>query len=322
MQKETIGTLQQLFESEFGLDCKEMEVSKPYDVHESNIAVEGFDEKENKIIFAKVLYAIKKKKQPNYIIKLINKDLYEEPMAGKHFIGIYKHESGKVDYTYVSDLQKGMMVVTRNGLVEIEDVKKVDDDFVYDIETETGNFFSGDILSHNTPMSHAITHTGGFALKYAAATSFRTRKIENLTEGSKIVGIHIHCKNYKNKTAVPFRECEMDLYFKDGFDSTCEYVDFLKEFNEDSRLIPLCYAGNGGVFKSEKYGWSFRGKDNFLEAIKKGQIEGWEEIKKTILEIISNEIEGMENTADPEQEFEQNLTEEKADELDQQEIEQ
>ena len=29
----------------------------------------------------------------------------------------------------------------------------------------------------------------------------------------------------------------------------------------------------------------------------------------------------MENTADPEQEFEQNLTEEKADELDQQEIE-
>lgn len=171
-------------------------------------------------------------------------------------------------------------------------------------------------------MSHAIVHTGGFALKYAAATSFRTRKIENLTEGSKIVGIHIHCKNYKNKTAVPFRECEMDLYFKDGFDSTCEYVDFLKEFNEDSRLIPLCYAGNGGVFKSEKYGWSFRGKDNFLEAIKKGQIEGWEEIKKTILEIISNEIEGMENTADPEQEFEQNLTEEKADELDQQEIEQ
>lgn len=240
-------------------------------------------------------------------------------------------------------------------------IEKCEDSFsILDMQVkDTHTYFSGGILSHNTfgsmakalkefcnrfiPLaseynttfliisqeranlqvaSHAICTTGGFALKYSAATSFRTRKIENLTEGSKIVGIHIHCKNYKNKTAVPFRECEMDLYFKDGFDSTCEYVDFLKEFNEDPRLVPFCYAGNGGVFKSEKYGWSFRGKDNFLEAIKKGQAEGWEEIKKIVLEIISNEIEGMENTADPEQDFEQNMTEEQAEQLTNEEIEQ
>lgn len=165
-------------------------------------------------------------------------------------------------------------------------------------------------------MSHAIQTTGGYTLKYAASTLNRVRKIENLTEGSKITGIHMQVRNMKNKTSVPFRECEMDLYFKDGFDSNCEYVDFLKEFNEDPRLMPLCIAGNGGTFKSEKFGWSYRGKDNFIAAIKNNEVTGWEEIKQTILEIISHEIDGMENTADPEQEKEQNLTQEEAERLD------
>lgn len=156
-------------------------------------------------------------------------------------------------------------------------------------------------------MSHAIQTTGGFALKYCASTLNRVRKIENLTEGSKIVGIHMQVRNYKNKTGIPFRECEMDLYYKGGFDSTTEYVDFLKDFNEDPRLIPLCYAGNGGVYKSEKFNWSFRGKDNFIEAVKNG-LEGWEEIKSTVQEIISHEIEGKENLGDPEQLAEQNIS--------------
>lgn len=162
-------------------------------------------------------------------------------------------------------------------------------------------------------MSHAIATTGGYALKYAASTSMRARKIENLTEGSKIIGIHMQVRNYKNKTGIPFRECEMDLYYKGGFDSTTEYVDFLKDFNEDPRLVPLCYAGNGGVYKSEKFGWSFRGKDNFVEAVKNG-LEGWEEIKEVVKDIISHTIEGRENTGDPEQLEEQNAVQEKVEE--------
>lgn len=158
-------------------------------------------------------------------------------------------------------------------------------------------------------MSHAIQVTGGYALKYAASTSMRTRKIENLTEGSKIVGIHMQVRNYKNKTGIPFRECEMDLYYKGGFDSTTEYIDFLKDFNEDERLKPLCYAGNGGVYKSEKFGWSYRGKDNFVEAVKNG-LEGWDEIKAAVENIITNPIAGKENVGDPEQLEEQNQIEE------------
>lgn len=160
-------------------------------------------------------------------------------------------------------------------------------------------------------LSRAIATTGGYALKFAAATTFRARKIENLTEGSKIVGIHMQVRNYKNKTGVPFRECEMDLYYKGGFDSTTEYVDFLKDFNEDPRLKNLCYAGNGGVFKSEKFGWSYRGKDNFIEAVK-GGLEGWDEIKAAVIDIISHEIDGKEFTGDEDQIAEQDMTKEQA----------
>lgn len=313
--QEINGTMEELF-SEFGLDCETMNVNSPYNVSEADLEIKAFDEQKNKIVWAKILYAIKKEKQSSFRIKLKNRKDFEMPMAGNHFIAIYRHENGKVDYTYIKDLFVGMKLVTIDGYDEVEKIEKLEDDFVYDITTETGNYYSNGILSHNTMMSHAIATTGGYALKYVASTLNRVRKIENLTEGSKITGIHMQVRNMKNKTSVPFRDCEMDLYFKDGFDSNCEYVDFLKEFSEDPRLMSLCVAGNGGTFKSEKFGWSYRGKDNFIAAIKNNEVTGWEEIKQTVQNIISHEIEGMENTADPEQEKEQNLTQEEAERLD------
>lgn len=218
------------------------------------------------------------------------------------------YDANKKDYVKLKDAVE-LSLLTRagdtiNAVIVNTRVKAP----IVDISVDGNeNYFSNGVLSHNT---------GGYTLKYAASTLNRVRKIENLTEGSKITGIHMQVRNMKNKTSVPFRECEMDLYFKDGFDSNCEYVDFLKEFNEDPRLMPLCIAGNGGTFKSEKFGWSYRGKDNFIAAIKNNEVTGWEEIKQTILEIISHEIDGMENTADPEQEKEQNLTQEEAERLD------
>lgn len=217
------------------------------------------------------------------------------------------YDANKKDYVKLKDVVE-LSLLTRagdtiNAVIVNTRVKAP----IVDISVDGNeNYFSNGVLSHNT---------GGYTLKYAASTLNRVRKIENLTEGSKITGIHMQVRNMKNKTSVPFRECEMDLYFKDGFDSNCEYVDFLKEFNEDPRLMPLCIAGNGGTFKSEKFGWSYRGKDNFIAAIKNNEVTGWEEIKQTILEIISHEIDGMENTADPEQEKEQNLTQEEAERL-------
>lgn|SRR5574344_76177 len=149
-------------------------------------------------------------------------------------------------------------------------------------------------------MSHAIQTTGGYALKYAASTMNRVKKIESLKEGSKEVGIHMNVRNYKNKTGIPWRECDMDLYFKGGFDSTCEYVDFIKDLCADSRLAPLCTAGAGGTFKSEKFQFSIRGRDNMIDWAKKDH-PGWEEIKKVINEIISGNNNMDENRVNPDE---------------------
>ena len=138
-------------------------------------------------------------------------------------------------------------------------------------------------------MSHAIATTGGYALKYVASTLNRVRKIENLTEGSKIVGIHMQVRNYKNKTGIPFRECEMDLYYKGGFDSTGEFVDFLYEFAEDPRLLKLVDCRSKGYYNSKNtFGWNFHGKDAFVAAINNGEVKPteWEQIKQTIQDII------------------------------------
>lgn len=172
-------------------------------------------------------------------------------------------------------------------------------------------------------MSHAIATTGGYALKYVASTLNRVRKIENLTEGSKIVGIHMQVRNYKNKTGIPFRECEMDLYYKGGFDSTGEFVDFLGEFAEDPRLLKFIDCRSKGYYNAKNtFGWNFHGKGSFVEAINNGEVKPaeWEAIKNAIQDIISHEIEGREFVGDEDQIIEQNLTEELAEKLSNAEI--
>lgn len=172
-------------------------------------------------------------------------------------------------------------------------------------------------------MSHAIATTGGYALKYVASTLNRVRKIENLTEGSKIVGIHMQVRNYKNKTGIPFRECEMDLYYKGGFDSTGEFVDFLGEFAEDPRLLKFIDCRSKGYYNAKNtFGWNFHGKGSFVEAINNGEVKPaeWEAIKNAIQDIISHEIEGREFVGDEDQIIEQNLTEELAEKLSKAEI--
>lgn len=241
-------------------------------------------------------------------------------------------------------------------------IEKCDDPFsILDMQVkDTHTYFSGGVLSHNTfgagakamkefcnrfnilcanynttmfvisqeraqmaAMSHAIATTGGYSLKYTASTLNRVRKIENLTEGSKIVGIHMQVRNYKNKTGIPFRECEMDLYYKGGFDSTGEFVDFLGEFAEDPRLLKYIDCRSKGYYNAKTtFGWNFHGKGSFVEAINKGDVkpEEWEAIKNAIQDIISHEIQGKEFTGNEEQILEQNLTEEKAEELSKAEI--
>lgn len=159
-------------------------------------------------------------------------------------------------------------------------------------------------------MSHAIVTTGGAALRYAASTLNRVKKVVDIKDGNgKMIGIQMNVRNYKNKTGIPFRENDMWLYFDRGFDAEGEYIDLVKELQSDERMTALCKIG-GAYWKSDKWGWSYKSKDAFIEEFTKNPAckEMWNEMKLTIDNILSGAIESDKETGDPEQMAEQNET--------------
>lgn len=84
-------------------------------------------------------------------------------------------------------------------------------------------------------MSHLNSLTGGYAVNFYPSTRFRVTAKEQITLNGEVVGIKIKMKNYKNKTGTPFRECTVDVYFKDveghkaGIDGEGQYLDMALE---------------------------------------------------------------------------------------------
>ena len=227
------STLEQLFKAEFNLDPEEMETLKPYNVEEANIGILAYSESEKKNVYAKIFNCIKKPASEAFSLKLEGRNDFEEPVSAKHLYAIYLEENGATDYEYVKNLEKGLKVYTVEGFKKIEDIKKIDKEYWLDIQTETENYYANGILSHNSPMAHLNSLTGGYAVNYYPSTRFRVSCKEFITKNGEIVGIKMKVKNYKNKTGTPFRECLLDLYFKDGpgykagIDGESQYLDML-----------------------------------------------------------------------------------------------
>lgn len=269
-----------------------MDLYEFYNIEDKNIKIASYNIetgiKEYKLIEALVYKGTGKK----YECYLPTGDILVKASADHRMYDIEKKK-----YVAMKDATEMSLLTTSGDIVKCF-VRETNEEIpLLDMSVaDNHNYFVNGVLCSNT---------GGYALKYAASTTFRTRKIENLTEGSKVVGIHINCKNYKNKTGVPFRECEMDLYFKGGFNSDGEFIDFIAEFSDDPRLSDLI-TYSGGYYKSKKLGTTYHGKKAFQDAINDGSFTLWEDVKKTIMDIISNVIDGKENTVDPEDE-DQNL---------------
>lgn len=229
------STLEQLFKLEFGLDPENMEELKPYNVEEANIGILAYDEKSSKNVYAKIFNCIKKPADESFAIKLEGRDSFEEPVSSKHLYAVYIEENGSTDYEYVKNLEKGIKVFTVDGFKKIEDIKKVDKEYWLDVQTETENYYTNGILSHNSPMAHLNALTGGYAVNFYPSTRFRVTAREPITKNGEMVGIKIKIKNYKNKTGFPNRECLLDVYFKDGdgfkkgIDGEGQYLDMLLE---------------------------------------------------------------------------------------------
>lgn len=303
-------TMENLFKKA-NLSYKEMKPFEFYDISDKKLYTSSYNENTKKVEKKQILGLVYKGEFPIYELRTKSGDVI---LKGSPNHKIF--DAAKNDYFELKDIETATLLDKALNHIDAVVVKTDKTDHIVDISVEGNeNYFSNGVLSHNT---------GGYALKYVASTLNRVRKIENLTEGSKIVGIHMQVRNYKNKTGIPFRECEMDLYYKGGFDSTGEFVDFLYEFAEDPRLLKLVDCRSKGYYNSKNtFGWNFHGKDAFVAAINSGEVKPaeWEQIKQTIQDIISHEIEGKEFTGDEDQIAEQDLTKEKAEELSKAEIE-
>ena len=116
-------------------------------------------------------------------------------------------------------------------LVKCVIVKTNESKPMYDLEIEDNhNYFTNGILSKNC--------TGGYAVNFYPSSRFRVTPKDQITRSGEIIGITMKIKNYKNKTGIPFRECLLDVYFRDGedfksgIDGEGQYIDMLVELGE------------------------------------------------------------------------------------------
>jgi recombination protein RecA len=123
------------------------------------------------------------------------------------------------------------------------------------------------------------TTTGGKALKFYASVRLDIRRIEQIKEGTDVVGARTRVKVIKNKVAPPFKQAEFDILFTPG----------LEGFSREGDIIDLGVEHDiikkGGAWYSYEGRQLGQGKEKTRTALREDPALS-KELEDKILEII------------------------------------
>ena len=101
---------------------------------------------------------------------------------------------------------------------------------------------------------------GGRALKFYSSIRLDIRRVEQIKNGTDVVGNKTAVKVVKNKMAPPFKNCNVDIMYGEGVSKDGEIVDIASD------LSIVDKSGAWYSYKGEKIG---QGKENVRELLKK-----------------------------------------------------
>jgi recombination protein RecA len=120
------------------------------------------------------------------------------------------------------------------------------------------------------------TTPGGRALKFYSSVRLDIRKIENLKDGTDVVGSRTRVKVIKNKVAPPFRQCEFDIMYGKGISKEGSLLDV----GVDLELIQK--SGAWFTYEGEQLG---QGREN-ARAFLAEHVDMRDEIERKIREAV------------------------------------
>jgi recombination protein RecA len=120
------------------------------------------------------------------------------------------------------------------------------------------------------------TTPGGRALKFYSSVRLDIRKIENLKDGTDVVGSRTRVKVVKNKVAPPFRQCEFDIMYGKGISKEGSLIDI----GVDLEIVKK--AGAWFTYEGEQLG---QGRENARQFLAE-HVEMRDEIDRKVREAV------------------------------------
>jgi hypothetical protein len=218
-----------------GFDYKTMEINKPYEINEE-FEILSFDENKQENVWSKISKIIRKEDSVGFAV--MNAQTNEVLFVASPEHAVYAKTKSIPESRYFELMEllneEGVFVLNKENLWEeviIHNTQKMIP--ILDMEVEsTNNYFSNNIVSHNTMFGDPTTTPGGMAIPYACST-----RVSITSSGQKqvkdklgnIIGIHVTAKTIKNKIAPPFRSVQFQIIFGHGIVEHKEVFDAFRE---------------------------------------------------------------------------------------------